>query len=730
MPLALKDRVRETSSTTGTGTLTLAGAVVGFQSFSVIGNANTTYYAIVDGISNTWEVGLGTYTASGTTLSRDTVLESSAGGGRVSFGAGEKDVFCTYPAEQAVTLDDVQTLTNKTLTGAVLNGTLGATTPSSVAATTVTATGNVGIGTATPRSALDLGPASLGRAISWHDSATLSLSNIWSGRSGASLTLGSGLKGSETVANGYESSVSTGWGKTAIQLSSAGIALFTNPTDTVPYGTPYGPAERMRITSAGNVGIGTVGPTERLSVVGNVAVTGGISATGNVNSGNGTGFVQSHINGNGYDLLLGASGGGIFGFVSGTISTVFNTKSVPLGVLTIAAQPLIFGTTSLERVRITPAGNVGVGTTTPTERLSVVGNVAVTGGISATGTVDLSNNAIRTDASGNTSIGAGALPNGRLTVFNNSSDLWASVGSGLALNGGSNSAVSTITTFYDATSIRIGAGVSQKTGILIAGQSATGGNLISARVGNAERLRITQEGNVGIGTVAPTERLSVVGNVAVTGGLIATGTVTGENLSGTNTGDNATNTQYSGLVTNATHTGDATGSDELTIANNAVNNVKLADMATATLKGRVTAATGDPEDLTTEQVRSLLSIDNVDNTSNATERAATATLTNKTLTGYTETVFALTGTTPDLDPANGTVQTWVLPGNSTPTSSIAAGQSMTLMIDDDAGFTITWPSVNWRTNAGTAPTLNTTGFTAIVLWNVGDVLYGARVGDA
>jgi len=100
------------------------------------------------------------------------------------------------------------------------------------------------------------------------------------------------------------------------------------------------------------------------------------------------------------------------------------------------------------------------------------------------------------------------------------------------------------------------------------------------------------------------------------------------------------------------------------------------------------------------------------------------------LTGYTETVFALTGTTPALNPANGTVQTWTLSGNSTPTSVIAAGQSMTLMIDDGAAFTITWPSVNWRTNAGTAPTLNTTGFTAIVLWNVGTVLYGARVGDA
>jgi len=118
MPLVLKDRVKETSTTTGTGTLTLGGASTGFQSFSVVGNGNTTYYAIVDLSAGTWEVGLGTYTASGTTLSRDTVLESSNGGSAVNFGAGAKEVFVTYPAEKASTLDDVQTLTNKTISGA------------------------------------------------------------------------------------------------------------------------------------------------------------------------------------------------------------------------------------------------------------------------------------------------------------------------------------------------------------------------------------------------------------------------------------------------------------------------------------------------------------------------------------------------------------------------------------------------------------------------------------
>jgi hypothetical protein len=102
MALVVKDRVKETTTTAGTGTINLAGAAVGFQDFSVIGDGNTTYYTITDSVNGTWEVGIGTYTASGTTLSRDVVLESSNAGALVSFAAGTKDVFVTYPAERAV----------------------------------------------------------------------------------------------------------------------------------------------------------------------------------------------------------------------------------------------------------------------------------------------------------------------------------------------------------------------------------------------------------------------------------------------------------------------------------------------------------------------------------------------------------------------------------------------------------------------------------------------------
>jgi hypothetical protein len=132
MALVVKDRVQETSTTTGTGTFTLAGAVSGFQSFSAIGNGNTTYYSITDGTN--WEVGIGTYTSSGTTLSRDTVLESSNSDNLVDFGAGSKFVFCTYPADKSVYAD----ASSKVSGYAIENSTIGATTASTGKFTSVT----------------------------------------------------------------------------------------------------------------------------------------------------------------------------------------------------------------------------------------------------------------------------------------------------------------------------------------------------------------------------------------------------------------------------------------------------------------------------------------------------------------------------------------------------------------------------------------------------------------
>ena len=107
MALVINDRVKETSTTTGTGTLNLAGAQTGFDTFVAgVGNSNTTYYAIYNQGTSEWEVGIGTVTdATPDKLSRDTVISSSNSDSAVTFSAGTKDVFCTLPASKAVYLD-------------------------------------------------------------------------------------------------------------------------------------------------------------------------------------------------------------------------------------------------------------------------------------------------------------------------------------------------------------------------------------------------------------------------------------------------------------------------------------------------------------------------------------------------------------------------------------------------------------------------------------------------
>jgi len=108
MALVLNDRVKETTTTTGTGAITLAGAVSSFETFAAgVGNSNTTYYAIVHQTANEFEVGLGTLNGDSSTITRTTVISSSNSDSAVNFSAGTKDVFCTFPASK--TMDMVLT---------------------------------------------------------------------------------------------------------------------------------------------------------------------------------------------------------------------------------------------------------------------------------------------------------------------------------------------------------------------------------------------------------------------------------------------------------------------------------------------------------------------------------------------------------------------------------------------------------------------------------------------
>jgi len=109
MALVVKDRVQETASAPGTGTVTLLGAVTGYQDFSAIGSGNTTYYCIADQGGANWEVGIGTVGTG--TLARTTILSSSNSGSAVNFSSGTQVVFCTYPSEVSVYASNSPTAT-------------------------------------------------------------------------------------------------------------------------------------------------------------------------------------------------------------------------------------------------------------------------------------------------------------------------------------------------------------------------------------------------------------------------------------------------------------------------------------------------------------------------------------------------------------------------------------------------------------------------------------------
>lgn len=349
MALIVKDRVQETSTTTGTGTLTLAGAISGFQTFSsAIGNGNTTYYAIVGGTE--WEVGIGTIGAG--TLARTTLLASSTGSA-VSFSAGIKNVFCTYAASKSVTIDDIQTLTNKTInlasntltgttaqfntalsdgdfatlagtetltnktltsptvTGGALNGTLGATTPSTVAATTISASG-----------------------VSTFSAGTAAAPAI----------------------------TTTGDTNTGIFFPAADTIAFSE-----------GGAEAMRIDSSGNLGIGATAPAGKLDVAGTIAISPG-NALATIRRTTVNGSYGISIQGNINDTINDTNAGSKINIGGGPI-----TGDAYAGRIDLTAYGNLTDSTSNI---ITFNRRTGVNTTAESMRIDASGNLTSTGTIS------------------------------------------------------------------------------------------------------------------------------------------------------------------------------------------------------------------------------------------------------------------------------------------------------------------------------------------------------------
>jgi len=284
MALVLKDRVKETTTTTGTGTITLAGASSGFQSFSAIGNANTTYYTIAGGTE--WEVGLGTYTSSGNTLSRDTVLESSNGGSLVNFSAGTKDIFITYPADKSIYDNN----------------------SGSIIASGILPTSNGGTGLST---------YATGDLI--YASATNTLSKLTVGTNGYVLTLSSGVP---TWSASSGSMVYPGAG-IAVSTGSAWTTSLTAPSGTIVGTTDSQALTNKTISGASNT-ISNIGLSTQ--------VTGTLPVA---NGGTGATTLTGVIKGNGTSAITAATAG--TDYVAPATATTFTATQTFTGSTTALA---------------------------------------------------------------------------------------------------------------------------------------------------------------------------------------------------------------------------------------------------------------------------------------------------------------------------------------------------------------------------------------------------------
>lgn len=334
----------ETTSSTGTGTITLGGAVAGFQSFSVIGNGNTTYYTIVGGTE--WEVGIGTYTSSGTTLSRDTVLESSNGGSLVNFSAGTKNVFVTYPAEKSVDLDTAQTLSNKTLASPV-----------------ITTLAEFPDGTASSPSITNTGDTNTGIFFPAADTIAFTEGGAEAMRLDASGNVGIGTASPSTrLTVGRVDSTSEGGQidlcRSSDNASSWAIDVFGNTTTpSLRFVDNVAATARMVVDASGNVGIGTSSPTQRLQIYSSGASGGAIQIT-NASTG------------------ASSTDGVLIGY-DGSNDVIINNQE--------ATQTKIF-TSGAERMRIDSSGNVVINSTETSIFTGVAGvsKFVVTGNNSAT----------------------------------------------------------------------------------------------------------------------------------------------------------------------------------------------------------------------------------------------------------------------------------------------------------------------------------------------------------
>ena len=344
MAFVLKDRVKETTTTTGTGPVVLAGEAGGFQDFSsAIGNTNTTYYAIVHQSLDEWEVGIGTYGSASNNLTRNTVLSSSTGSS-INFSAGTKDVFVTLPASQVVHTSASPSFTNVSISGNLTVGgtvtvTSSATFKNHVSSSTLAVTGITSIG-----GSLVGTSATFGDKVSVSALAVTGITSIGGSLVGTSATFGNHVSASTLAVTGI----------TSIGGSLVGTsATFGNHVS----------ASTLAVTGITSIGGSLVGTSATFSnhvSVNSLAITANVTAAqfygGGANLTGVSAGIATNVSG-GYAVLTSAqiSGNVSIGGATYLNSTLGVGVASPLGQIHISKNAIATVTS------LTDATNVSVG---------------------------------------------------------------------------------------------------------------------------------------------------------------------------------------------------------------------------------------------------------------------------------------------------------------------------------------------------------------------------------